>query len=286
MNIGSIAEQQYAQTNTSVEILQEENINSENQREIKMAEGGSDEILNDDASGSFNDDEMDDFMEVTGKLCKRTCKGIRKIDISAMQKKTNENKYALLSGLNIECTQPETRNEGVARESSSPKRDYCPPIFLYKVNVKNLVDQLNSRQEKIDFKVKNTSKYKSKLYLRDPIVHGEMMALLREKGIESYSFTPKEYRLVNLVLRGLHFLTGVDEIKAELDEKVPETVHEVTKFSTPRSVRENVDTGLYMVKLLPGKIAGDISGIKYIMNQSVTWEAPKDLKKEVQCKRC
>lgn len=161
----------------------------------------------------------------------------------------NGNRFAILSDLNIESTQdnripPNGKNQQNA-EIVNSNPGYCPPISLYDVNIKKLVEQLKNREDKIEFKITNKINRKSKLYLKDPMVHDEMMALLKEKGIESYSFTPKPFRSVNLILRGLHYLTDVADVKAELDGKVPDTILEILKFKTSRSIKENYETGLF-----------------------------------------
>ena len=63
---------------------------------------------------------------------------------------------------------------------------FCPPIFLYDVNIKGLSEQLEAKTPKIHFKIKNVNKHKSKLYISDVSVHAEMMSILREKNIKSY----------------------------------------------------------------------------------------------------
>lgn len=236
------------------------------------------------------------FVPVYPKRKRRNVQGhVTNFDLSSLnnnKQNTSQNNYTnyygILSDLNIESTQDTRTNKD--NSNTTPNADsntgYCPPIFLFNVNVKSLVEQLSRREDKIQFKIINKGNFKSKLYLKDPMVHQEMMRLLKEKNIESYSYTPKQFRSVNLVLRGIHYLTEPSEIKAELDLKVPNTVSEVSKFSTPRSIKENYDTGLFLVKLIPGKNAGDLTGLRYILCQSVVWEKPKEFKKEVQCKRC
>ena len=113
-----------------------------------------------------------------------------------------------------------------------------------------------------------------------------MMSILREKNIKSYSFTPKELKQVSLVIRGLYYKCEVDEIKAALDNVVPGVISKVSKFTTSFSKKSSLDTGLFLISLMPGSKLGDVSGIKYLMNQTITWEKPKRKEKEIQCYRC
>lgn len=154
-------------------------------------------------------------------------------------------------------------------------RTFAPQIFLYNVNNWK-------KKNQIDFKIKNVNNHKSKLYLSDVAVHEEMMNILREKKINSYSLTPKEHKQISLVLRGLYFKSEPEDIKVALNKVAPETVSKVIKFKTPHSKKNNLDTGLFLIMLAPGKKLGDVANIKYILNQTVVWEKPKKKGGEIQ----
>ncbi|KAI8115023.1 Nucleic-acid-binding protein from transposon X-element [Lucilia cuprina] len=166
------------------------------------------------------------------------------------------------------------------------KRKFCPPIFLFDQNIKALAAQLEARTPKIHFKIKNVNRRKSKIYFSDAAVHSEMMAILREKKINSYSFTPKELKQISLVLRGLDFRTSAEEIKENLDGRIPGIVERVSKFSTPHSMKNHYETGLFLVTLHPGRNIDDIKHIKSVASQIISWEKPKNKQKEIQCRRC
>ncbi|GBO99792.1 Nucleic-acid-binding protein from transposon X-element [Eumeta japonica] len=164
------------------------------------------------------------------------------------------------------------------------KISYCPPIIIENVNVKSLIGQLKSKN--VEFKIKNKSQSKSKLYFRELSVHQEMVELLREKQISAHSFTPRELKRQSVICRGLYFKSDVTEIKMELDNLVPDTIDSVSKFSTEFSRKRDVDTGLFLVVLKPGRKASEIIGLKFILNQVVSWERPKSNAKIPQCWRC
>lgn len=202
------------------------------------------------------------------------------------------NRFKILGLLDIETNESsDNDNNGRSREKPDnvkrPSRNsFCPPIFLHNVNIGRLVEQLEAKSPKIDFKIKNVNKYKSKLYFSDVAVHTEMMDLLREKEVKSYSFTPKEHKQVSLVLRGLYHGSEADDIKAALDDIIPHTIAKVTQFSTAHSKKMKLDTGLFLVSLLPGKSLSDVGNIKYVLRQSVIWETPRRMEQTIQCHRC
>lgn len=206
-----------------------------------------------------------------------------------------QNRFAMLADLEIETNiaDKNVTNNTVKGDTTTAKKTkgsatnpFCPPIFLYNVNIKRLVVDLEAITPKITFKIKNVNQHKSKLYLSDPNIHTEMMLRLREKNINSYSFTPKELKQVSLVLRGLYHRTDTDDIERALKEIIPNTISKVSKFTTSFSKKNSVDTGLFLISLLPGKKLSDVAHIKYLLSQTIIWEKPKKKDQEIQCHRC
>ena len=124
------------------------------------------------------------------------------------------------------------------------------------------MDQLEAKTPKIEFKIKNVNRSKSKIYFTDISAHTEMMTLLREKNTNSYSFTPKEMRQTSLILRGLYSGCETEEIYEAFNNLIPNVVAKAVKYKTSYSSKNNIDTGLYLISLLPGKGLGDVSHIR------------------------
>lgn len=59
---------------------------------------------------------------------------------------------------------------------------------------------------------RNRNRYKSKLYVQDPLVHAEIMAILKEGNFEAYAHTPKELRNLSIVLRYLYHGIALTEL--------------------------------------------------------------------------
>lgn len=204
----------------------------------------------------------------------------------------SQNRFAILADLDIQndnasVKDAERKKHGKSTSNEKPSRpSFCPPIFLYNVNIKHLVDQLEARSPKIIFKIKNVNRVKSKLYLADVAAHEEMMMLLKEKKVNSYSFTPKELRKTSIIIRGLYAGTEICDIEDAMKGLVPNTVAKVSKFTTTFSNKNNIDTGLFLISLFPGKGLSDVSHIRYLLSQSIVWEKPKKKDQEIQCRRC
>lgn len=214
------------------------------------------------------------------------------IDVSNLRyDPDNQNRFGLFADLQIENVEVDnSSNIQIAPRSQrvepAKKKSFCPPIFLHNVNIKRLVQQLEAKSPKIDFKIKNVSKTKSKLYFSDVNVHTTMMALLRERGVHSYSYTPKDLKQMSLVLRGLYHGQDVEDVKVALDSAIPGAVSRVAKFTTPHSLKNKTDTGLFLINLVPGKGLNDVQHIRYLLSQTITWEIPKKKEQEIQCHRC
>ncbi|KAI8114689.1 Nucleic-acid-binding protein from transposon X-element [Lucilia cuprina] len=242
----------------------------------------------------------EEFQTVKNK--KRKIQGDVKIDLSKCKFKSfnmtddninRTNKYSLLGDLNIEAERPvssttrkpyDSKIDNDIQTQVRTKNSFCPPIFLENVNVKSLIDQLISKN--VEFKIKNQSKYKTKLYFKDSSAHTEMMQLLKEKDIPSYTYTPKEHKRQSVVCRGLYYKSEINDIKSEIDRIIPDTVDSVTEFSTEYSRKQGIDTGLFLVILKPNRKVNELLGLKYILNQVVSWERPKASTKIPQCWRC
>lgn len=224
---------------------------------------------------------------------------LRKIDLSnsvlsvsnnaSGQSQDSSNRFAILGDLDIKTNNTyhkkiPAQEALVVEKSVGNRKSFCPPIFLFGVDMNNLIKDLKARQ--IVFKIVNKSRHKSKLYLQDPKIHTELMCLLREKKLDSYSYTPRELKRQTIVLRGLLFDTAIEDIKSEIDMLVPDTVHSVSKFSTSYSKKNNIDTGLFLLTLHPGKSVSELKAQRYILHQRVSWELPKKNMRDVQCWRC
>lgn len=250
-------------------------------------------------SVSLTDDE---FIKVKCKKQKRYSNGEV---VSSVNQKSNDvnsnyidtvssNKYSILGTLDIESENLSYNhafnNENMGnpvlptKQKIMTENAFCPPIFLRNVNIKSLIDQLKSKN--VIFKIQNKSKNKSKLYLKDAKVHAEMMQLMREKGIDSYSYTPREFKRQTVVCRGLYFKSDLNEIKDDVEKIVPDTIESISKFTTDYSRRNGIDTSLFLFTLKPNRNLNEILGIKVILSQVVSWERPKSSLKIPQCWRC
>jgi hypothetical protein len=170
---------------------------------------------------------------------------------------------------------------------STRKAKYCPPIVMYNTSVKDITQSLGNNVDLSDYKVVNVNRTKSKLYVKDPSVQKLIIDKIRESDeIEGHSHTDLSNRDVNLILRGVHFSFDEKEIYDEIAATCKNLkIKKVTRYYTQKSVKEKIQYNLFLVQLEPGQPTEEITSIKYICHQPVTWERPKK-SKFLQCKRC
>jgi hypothetical protein len=129
---------------------------------------------------------------------------------------------------------------------------------------------------------------KTKLFVKDPAIQSLILNKIRESDgdVEAHSHTDIANRETNLILRGVHFSFEEKVIFEELSNSCKNTnIISVSKFFTPKAQKEKINYNLFLVKLPPGESTSEIESIKYVLNQPVTWERPKN-NGIPQCKRC
>lgn len=162
---------------------------------------------------------------------------------------------------------------------------YCPPIIMRNVDIRKLLSDFKESPIKFSYKIVNKGN-SSRLYVDNCHVHRELMSTLRStEDAEAYSFTLKEDKTTNVVLRGLTSEYPPLEILNELKSKFP-NVSEVSHFETLRSKQEKIKYNLFLVRLLPGSSASDLIKLKYIFHTRVYWEKPRGNRGPLQCRRC
>lgn len=176
-------------------------------------------------------------------------------------------------------------NKIVDVESNLYSGKCCPPIILKNVDVRKLVMDFQANSVDFSYRIVNKGRI-SKLYIDNSNAHRELMNMLRNSGdAQAYSFTLKEDKTTNVVLRGLTSDYPTTEILNELKPKIP-NVSSVSIFETLRSKQEKINYNLFLVRLQPGTSATELTKIKYLFHTRVYWEKPRGNRGPLQCRRC
>lgn len=158
---------------------------------------------------------MKEFITVKGKKRKHIDPVSFELSDSKNTTINNSNRFKILGEIKIDQMQRNIQKNGFEEDAKKGSQtvSYFPPITIKNFNVQKLVDQLKAKN--IDFKINNKSRYKCKLYVRDEGVHQEMMALLENKEMDSYSFIPKALKKTRIILRGVYYKENIVDIKKE-----------------------------------------------------------------------
>jgi hypothetical protein len=169
------------------------------------------------------------------------------------------------------------------------KNKFCPPIIVSENNVKSILEFVRSKAkiDKNNFKViNNNRKFKTKIFVSDSELHREILEYLRSANIEGFSFTPKDKKTTNLLLKNVSREFSVSDVESELKSLFPaKKFAKIVKFSTPNSKNKGKDLGIFLVQLEPGESPMDILKTNYILYQKVYWER-LIVDRPVQCMRC
>ena len=105
---------------------------------------------------------------------------------------------------------------------------------------------------------------------------------LEEKKTEFHTFRPKQERTYNVVLKGIHSSTPIDEIKEEIEclghkvSNISNIKQRITKYALP----------LFYVSLEQKPNNKDIFNCKSLLHTKIMFEAPRKKREIAQCTRC
>lgn len=163
-----------------------------------------------------------------------------------------------------------------------------PPIKAYGANVKELTNALKV-QLKSRYCIQNVNKNLSLVYTDSIDDYNKCIELLDAAKTHHFSHTPTELKPINVLLKNIHTSytdEDVNDALKQLKFSDPNTnITKVSKYSTLRSKREGRELSIYRVQLCPLSQIKEITDIKYLLNQAVTWEKihTSDM---MQCYRC
>lgn len=192
---------------------------------------------------------------------------------------------AAKSGETMDSSATNNITNAVRTEEKLLRGKFCPPIIMTDVNVRQLICDLKEKSLSFNYKLVYRGPT-CRFYVDNPSIHKELLLALRSnEEVQAYSFTCKEEKTTNLVLRGLTTDYLESEILDELRLRAP-CVDKVSKFETIRSRQLKLNYNLFLVRLLPGSGASAVNNIKFLFNTKISWEKPKGNDGPLQCRRC
>lgn len=173
-----------------------------------------------------------------------------------------------------------------AMVQNKAKKFKPPPIIIVNENIIVLKNELIERGYK-NFSFKKISEKKQLLRLEKMDEYRIIKQMLKQKNSNFFTYTPKEEKMITLILKGLNTNDDPIQIKNELDNLNVEKVEfvKVERFSTKFSIKNNKTLAVFLVQVTANSEISNVFKIKQINYQMIKWE--RLIRNEIlQCKKC
>lgn len=161
-----------------------------------------------------------------------------------------------------------------------------PPINVYEISTKQLIDFIKNGLKIQDFKIKEM-KGKKTIYMSNLENYLKVRKYLEKSETKFFTYTPKELKTRTFLLKGLESDISTQEIIEELYSRENEHLQfiKVTPFATKNSIKQNYKLPIYMVQITADSKINELKKIKTLMYRCIKWETIKqpDIP---QCRNC
>lgn len=156
-----------------------------------------------------------------------------------------------------------------------------PPIIAYDLDTKICIEELKVNLGHNKFNLVKLNSNCSKVITNNTDDHKKACELLKSHNADHYTFTRKEERKINVLLKGIDQTYTENDIKDELIAcQLKIDLGKIMLFSKPNSVHPT-----WLVQLEPQSDVNSLLSMKYFLNQKVKFERLKG-GRVLQCRRC
>lgn len=179
-------------------------------------------------------------------------------------------------GLPVDEPGIEFQNE-IAKKEPKP-----PPIFVSKVdNIQPLKDLLEEIAQN-NYEIRILREDELKIQSATIETYSTITKALEEKNTEFHTFRPKQERLFNVVLKGMHSSTSLVEIKEEIEI----LGHDVVNISNIKQRLTKRPLPMFYVNLKPKDNNKDIYKCDVLLHSKIKFEPPRKKREIPQCSKC
>lgn len=172
-----------------------------------------------------------------------------------------------------------TRNDNIKNKVRAPS-----PIVSYNLNTKSAYARFSELLGHSNFEFDGP--HGRCTYIRTR-TRTDYDIIAAEAGLEHHRFTPREDRIINLIL--LHMCPSYDEkdvFDGINDLKLDITIHKVMKHETEKSKREKRSLNSWLVQLAPGSNVTALLKVKKLLGQSIIRFERRRNSGVIHCKNC
>lgn len=158
-----------------------------------------------------------------------------------------------------------------------------PPIFVHGViNYDQMLNTLADIVEENNLTTKCLSNNVVKINVKTTETYRNLVKFMQEKNIIHHTYQLKEEKPYRVVIKHLHPLTPVSDIKEDL-ENVGFSTRNIINI---RQRTTKTPLPMFFVDLEPAENNKNIYNLKYLQNRVIAVEPPKKSTEIVQCTRC
>ncbi|KAK0169434.1 hypothetical protein PV328_012051 [Microctonus aethiopoides] len=149
-----------------------------------------------------------------------------------------------------------------------------PPINVFDQQVKDTIQVLRKGTKTNDFQIKRMSDHLHVVKMNDYNDYKKTIELLKETNTQYFTYTPKQDKTLQLLLKGLDNTYEPKEIMEMINNlEIPNlSIKNITRFETPKSIELQRKLPIYMIQINPDSNEGALRSIKALDNQLIYWE--------------
>lgn len=185
----------------------------------------------------------------------------------------------------METDMPPTLTPTLLNEPAKKKKP--PPIIIYNVDHKKTLKICDDTIGTNKTTLRKMNSNCTKIITETVGDYKSVVKVLKESAdAQFYSFTPKEERKINIILRNICESYNEEEIKNAIEDlDLPIVINNIIPYVTERSKRLNRNLNLWLIQLEPGSDASKLISTRRLLNQVVAFER-KHQKSVAQCRNC
>lgn len=158
-----------------------------------------------------------------------------------------------------------------------------PPIFIDNViNIQPLTELLTEKA-KGDYEIKILRDHQVKIQSKFTQTYEIIVKELQEKNTEFHTYKLKQDRSFRVVLKNMHPLTDVEEIKTAIEDEGHKVVINIWSIKN-RATKQPLP--MFFVDLKPSPDNKTIYAIKHLLHCRIVFEAPRPKREIPQCANC
>lgn len=108
------------------------------------------------------------------------------------------------------------------------------------------------------------------VYLQNLTIYKTIVEILKTEKIKFFTFTPKNYKLKNIVLKGVCGDFSEEDIKNDINDLKLQfiTIHKIYKIK-PKNTDNNNKNHCFLIQLTNDSILQNLTKVKYIAYQKI-----------------